>query len=73
MKNNATHMVLYAITVGWADHLFIQNACVTCVTVLLTVYIICMYAAGILFYLLCFDLRCACTSFFVHVAMSFNF
>ena len=66
-------MVLYAITAGLAYHLFIQNACVTCVPVLLTVYIICMYAAGILFCLLCFDSHCACTSLFVHVAMSFNF
>ena len=43
MMNNATHMVLYAIIAGLAYHLFIQNACGTCVPVLVTVYIICTY------------------------------
>ena len=43
MMNIATHMVLYAIIAGLAYHLFIQNACGTCVPVLVTVYIICTY------------------------------
>ena len=43
MMNNATHMELYAIIAGLEYHLFIQNACGTCVPVLVTVYIICTY------------------------------